>query len=237
MSTSVITTRTELILRWPREHLLAAKQGVTLKRVAESLRCQGLAACIIATIWPPEPLRTFTSRIEMNCGRAAPAWQSLPTQLSLHVGSWSLSRGSSVQKTLPIQPHSSKLCRRCARTAFWRAPYHRLSLSLALCTFTTSLAYPVADPRRVKLQRLHAASILILISILFTFAPMTAAGAQVELLYAADKPQVVFASSEIRAALTARGDACILHLLDALGTPWKGSAYLTAGEHNLRLIR
>jgi len=75
----------------------------------------------------------------------------------------------------------------------------------------------------VKLQRLRAASILILISILFTFAPMTAAGAQVELLYAPEKPQVEFASSEIRAALTAHGDACIPHSLDALGTPGKAS--------------
>jgi len=73
------------------------------------------------------------------------------------------------------------------------------------------------------LQRLRAASILILISILFTFAPMTAAGAQVELLYAPEKPQVEFASSEIRAALTAHGDACIPHSLDALGTPGKAS--------------
>ena len=73
------------------------------------------------------------------------------------------------------------------------------------------------------MQRLRAASILILISILFAFAPMTATGAQVELLYAADKPQVEFASSEICAALTARGDACIPHFLDALGTPWKAS--------------
>lgn len=73
------------------------------------------------------------------------------------------------------------------------------------------------------MQRLRAASILILISILFTFAPMTAAGAQVELLYAPEKPQVEFASSEIRAALTAHGDACIPHSLDALGTPGKAS--------------
>jgi len=73
------------------------------------------------------------------------------------------------------------------------------------------------------LQRLRAASILILISILFTFAQMTAAGAQVELLYAPEKPQVEFASSEIRAALTAHGDACIPHSLDALGTPGKAS--------------
>ena len=52
---------------------------------------------------------------------------------------------------------------------------------------------------------------------------MTAAGAQVELLYAPEKPQVEFASSEIRAALTAHGDACIPHSLDALGTPGKAS--------------
>jgi len=32
------------------------------------------------------------------CGRTPPDEQSLPTQLSIHVGSWSLSRGSSVPK-------------------------------------------------------------------------------------------------------------------------------------------
>jgi hypothetical protein len=53
---------------------------------------------------------------------------------------------------------------------------------------------------------------------------MTAAGARVELLYASDKPQVEFASSEIRAALTARGDACVPHSLDALLTPRKASS-------------
>ena len=74
------------------------------------------------------------------------------------------------------------------------------------------------------MQRLRIVSILILISILFGLAPMTAAGAQVELLYAVGKPQVEFASSEIRAALTARGDAYVPHLLDALRTPGKASS-------------
>jgi hypothetical protein len=75
------------------------------------------------------------------------------------------------------------------------------------------------------LQRLRVISILILISISsFGFAPVTAAGAQVELFYAAGKPQVEFASNEIRAALTERGDACLPHSLDALGTPGKAAA-------------
>src|ERR1035438_4849989 len=120
MSTSVITTRTELILRWRRERLLAAKQPVTLKRVAESLRCQGLAACIIATIWPPELPRIFFLKIEDEMREHAPAKQLVPTRLSFHVGSWSLSRGSSVQKEHPIQPPSSKTSRHLARMAFWR---------------------------------------------------------------------------------------------------------------------